>query len=199
MNPRPSCINLVIFDLDGTLIQTETLILAVSQQVVSQYGTEITEEAIAAAIGRRPLDAWQQVIDILSLSDCTAQDLYDQSEALLTSKWHECGILPGASRLVRHLKEHNIALALATSSPCRRVEAKLSNKQDLRNAFDLICCGDDPAVEKGKPFPDCFLHVASKFNVPPHECLVIEDAPSGVQAALAAGMHVVCVPSLVCR
>jgi riboflavin kinase len=76
------------------------------------------------------------------------------------------------------------------------LERKLRNKEPLQNAFDVVVCGDDPGLRHGKPAPDCFLKVATLLNVSPAECLVIEDSRSGVQAALAADMQVVYVPSL---
>jgi beta-phosphoglucomutase-like phosphatase (HAD superfamily) len=62
---------------------------------------------------------------------------------------------------------------------------------DLESAFDFIATRDD--VERGKPDPEIYLLVASELDVPPSNCLVIEDSPAGVKAALAAGMHSVAV------
>lgn len=188
-------VKLVIFDLDGTLIQTETLVLAVARDVVKSHGKELTEEAIAASLGRRPLDAWQAVADLLGIEK-TAQELFNQSEPLLTNRWHEAGILPGALRLVRHLRSSGIPLALATSTSRPTLARKLSSKAELREAFDIISCGDDVDVIRGKPAPDCFQLVARRHGVDPAHCLVFEDAPCGVQAATAAGMRVVVIPSL---
>ena len=64
----------------------------------------------------------------------------------------------------------------------------------LRDGFHSVTCGDE--VVNGKPAPDCFLAAAEKLNIPPADCLVIEDAPAGVESATAAGMRVVVVPSL---
>ena len=195
MADSTSPIELVIFDLDGTLIQTETLVLAIARDVVNSHGKELTEEAIAASLGRRPLDAWQVVADLLGI-DKTSQELFDQSEPLLTDRWHEAGILPGALRLVTHLRSAGIPLALATSTSRATLARKLSSKPTFRESFDTVCCGDDAEVVRGKPHPDCFLLVAQSRGVDPSRCLVIEDAPCGVQAATSAGMRVVVVPSL---
>jgi riboflavin kinase / FMN hydrolase len=188
-------INLVILDLDGTLISTETLVLSVARDVIRAQGKSLTPQAIAASLGRRPLDAWQAVVDLLDLK-ATAQQLFDQSEPLLQERWHHASLLPGAARLVRHLKANGVRMALATSTSYATMSRKLLNKRELLEAFDVIVCGDDPAVPRGKPDPGCFLHVAKLADVPPAQCLVIEDAPSGVDAAVAAGMKVVVVPSL---
>lgn len=227
-------VKLVIFDLDGTLIQTETLVISVAKDTVrSLTGRTLTNEAIAASIGRRPLDAWQAVVDMMHL-DCTAEQLFQASEPLLTERralhlprsaraskysrtqyfirhsmliplfytpfacrWHEAGLLPGAARLVSHLRAAGVGIALATSTSRATLQRKLSSKPSLRNVFHAVCCGDDEAVGLGKPAPDCFLHVAQRMGVAPEDCLVVEDAACGVQAAEAAGMRVVMVPSLV--
>jgi len=111
-------------------------------------------------------------------------------------RWHEAPYLPGALRLVKHLKANGHMIALATSTSRRVLERKLRNKEPLQHAFDVVICGDDPDLKNGKPAPDCFLKVSKLLNVSPDECLVIEDSRSGVQAALAANMHVLYVPSL---
>ena len=188
-------IKLCIFDLDGTLIETETLVLAVAQEIVKSHGKQLTDEAIQASIGRRPLDAWHTVIEILDIPNVTPQQLFHASEPILTERWHEARLLPGALRLVTHLRAANIPLALATSTSRQTLQRKLATKPELLEAFQFICCGDDPEVANGKPAPDCFLHVASLAGVHPRHCLVFEDAPCGVTAAVEAGMRVVVVPS----
>ena len=78
-------VKLVIFDLDGTLLETETLVLSVARDVVRAHGKKLTEEAIAASIGRRPVDAWQMVADILGI-ECSAEQLFSESEPLLVNR-----------------------------------------------------------------------------------------------------------------
>jgi HAD superfamily hydrolase (TIGR01509 family) len=188
-------IKAVIFDLDGTLIQTETLILDIARQIVAQHGRELTEEAIEASLGRSPIDAWTTVARILCI-DAPPQSLLDEAEPMLMGRWHQAGLLPGAARVLRHLSmEATPKIALATSSSRATLHRKLSSKPELQDIFHHIQCGDDGQCP-GKPAPDCFLLTAEALRVDPSECLVIEDAPCGVQAAIAAGMRVVVVPSL---
>ncbi|KAK9917563.1 hypothetical protein WJX75_005816 [Coccomyxa subellipsoidea] len=186
----------VILDLDGTLLDTETLVLEVARSVLEKHGQKLTAEVQKAATGRKPLDAWQATIDQLHMQDITAQQLFDESEPFLKTRWQDARLMPGASRLLWHLHSHGIPLALATSTPRATYERKMSGKaaQALTAVFQTTKCGDE--VENGKPAPDSFLATAQKMGVAPEQCLVIEDAPTGVQAATAAGMRVVVVPSL---
>lgn len=76
----------VIFDLDGTLLDTESLVRSVSATVLERHGAKLTPDAEKAALGRRPLEAWQAVIDVLDVKGTTAQQLFDESEPLLQER-----------------------------------------------------------------------------------------------------------------
>ena len=102
--------------------------------------------------------------------------------------------MPGAHRLLWHLHRHNVPVALATSTSRATFAAKMAGQGKLQTIFACVSCGDE--VENGKPAPDCFKAAAQKLGLEPQQCLAIEDAPSGVEAAVAAGMRVVVVPSL---
>lgn len=102
--------------------------------------------------------------------------------------------LPGALRLLRHLKASGCRVGLATSTPRATLALKTANKPELAAAaFDAAVCGDD--VANGKPAPDVFLECCARLGVAPAAALVFEDAPSGAAAAAAAGCRVVVVPS----
>lgn len=188
-------VKLVIFDLDGTLLDTESLVCDVSQRVLAAHGATLTPEAVKAGLGKRPLEAWQAVVDLLGLP-VPAQQLYDESEPLLTERWGEARLMPGAGRLLHHLHDAGVPMAVATSTPRRTYERKMSGSAGagLAARFDACTCGDE--VEQGKPAPDCFTATAARLGVDPSECLCFEDAPTGVEAATAAGMRVVVIPSL---
>ncbi|KAK9796262.1 hypothetical protein WJX73_007319 [Symbiochloris irregularis] len=189
-------VQLVIFDLDGTLLNTEQLVAEVARSVVKRHGKTMTLEAIKAGSGRKPLDAWDKVIEELGLEGVTAQQLYDESEPSLRARWHEAQLMPGAARLLWHLHSHHVMLALATSTSRDTLHRKLSGKdtEGIKPLFKAVNCGDDN--QHGKPAPDCFKATARELDVPPAACLVFEDAPSGVEAATAAGMRVIAVPSI---
>lgn len=142
--------------------------MGVARAVVESHGHTLTNEVVKAGIGRRPLDAWQATVDILGM-DRSAQELYDQAEPLLTGRWHEAPLLPGAARLLAHLRAHGVPMALATSTPRATLERKLSNKAALREAFgDRICCGDEVCVCVGVGERECVrVRVLDKSGVGP--------------------------------
>ncbi len=110
--------------------------------------------------------------------------LLSDPQILLDNQWaHNVALLHEARRQCRFV-------GLATMSYCPQVQRVLQIL-NLSDAFDFVATRDD--VEHGKPDPEIYLMVAEEFNVPPHECLVIEDSPSGVEAAVAANMQVVAV------
>lgn len=89
--------------------------------------------------------------------------------------------MPGAGRLLHHLHGAGVPMAVATSTPRRTYERKMSGSAGAGVAarFDACTCGDE--VEQGKPAPDCFAATAARLGVHPSECLCFEDAPTGVE------------------
>jgi pseudouridine-5'-monophosphatase len=85
-------------------------------------------------------------------------------------------------------------MAVATSTATKLLDPKLDSHRAWFSIFSAIVCGDDPRVLAGKPAPDIFLVAASELGADPESCVVFEDSPAGVVAALAAGMQVVALP-----
>jgi len=101
----------------------------------------------------------------------------------------------GANELVEALaKRTGLPMAIATSSRYAGVEKKRIRHDRIFQHMSAIVAGDDPAVKHGKPAPDIYLEAARRINVDPKECLVFEDALSGVRAGKAAGCFVVAIP-----
>ncbi|XP_042553524.1 pseudouridine-5'-phosphatase-like [Dipodomys spectabilis] len=185
----------VIFDMDGLLLDTESLQTQVFQEICKRHGQLFNWMVKSRVMGCRAPEAAQTIINILKLPMAKEQ-LVDESQEMLKELCPHIKAMPGAERLVRHLHQHHIPLAVATSAGTESFERKTANYKELFSLFHHIVVGDDPEVAESKPAPNIFLTCAKRFTPPvePEKCLVLEDSPNGVDAAVAAGMQVIMVP-----
>lgn len=186
----------VIFDLDGLLLDTERLYTEATQVICSDYGKQYTWEIKVQCMGMKGHMSAQHIINSLDLPltvDEYLKKIVEQYDTLFpTAK-----LLPGAEKLVRHLHNHKIPIAIASGGAQDSYELKTTNHKDFVSMFGhVVLASTDPEVKNGKPAPDVFLICAKRFedSPKPEKCLVFEDAPNGVAAGAAAGMQVVMVP-----
>jgi len=190
MSPNISCL---IYDMDGLLLDTEGIYTEVTQQIVGEYGKVFDWSVKEKIIGRRSIQAAEIIVESLDLP-ISPQDYLDSRKDVLLEKFKDTEALPGAKEMTTHFSKLGISQALATSSSSPMFEAKFEKHKKWFSQFAQIVRGDDPELKEGKPAPDIFLLAANRVGVDPAECLVFEDAPTGTEAALAAGMPVVVVP-----
>ncbi|GMH42483.1 hypothetical protein BSKO_10402 [Bryopsis sp. KO-2023] len=183
----------VIWDLDGTILDSEGMFLEAMVEIASKYGKTLTPDIEGMITGVRPLDAWANIAKRLEIDE-TPEALYAQSEGLLSERWKNSRLMPGALRILEHFKSCGIPQALATSTYRCNVPKKMIGRESLMSMFQATVCGDE--VPNGKPSPDIFLSTAEKLGADPKNCLVFEDAPAGAKAGVAAGMRVAVIPSL---
>ncbi|KAF9572498.1 glutathione synthase, partial [Lunasporangiospora selenospora] len=169
-------------------------------EILARYGKVYSFELKSKLMGLRERES-AEILVRESGADMTPDEYLHERYLLQLERFPHCVPLPGVMRLVKHLKEKNIPIAVATSSYRKNFNLKSMNNQPLFTLFDVIVCGDDPAIKNGKPNPDIFYvardRLSEKFgreNIQNEDCLVFEDSPIGVQAGVNASMKVCWVP-----
>lgn len=179
----------VIFDCDGTLVDSEPLARLAWERGLERYGYVLTDADAEASIGLPYPRVHAYFADRAPLPGADAfwvefsGDLFALIDSSLV-------LFEDAVGAVRALRERGVPVAVASSSPHERLHRTLG-RAGLLDAFDVVVSGDE--VEHGKPAPDMFLLAAARLGVEASACLVIEDSPPGVQAGLAAGMFTLAV------
>lgn len=184
----------VLWDMDGTLVDSEPVWVRVQISVLAELGTTWTAEDAVTLVGSDLGDAlkvWMaRLPDGLIEPDELAGRIY--GEVIRTLK-DEVELRPGALELLTGLKAAGIPCALVSASYRTMIDAVLSHlPPDL---FDVVVAGDE--VNNGKPHPEPYLTAMAELGVDPANCIVIEDSPGGTQAGTAAGAFVVAVPQWV--
>lgn len=182
-----------IFDMDGVLLDTELIYTEVTQDIVGRFGKTYDWSIKSQMIGRPSIESARFLVKTLELP-ITPEQYLEEREVVFQTRMPQAEPMPGAVELVRALSERGVSMAVATSSHREMFDLKTRRHGEWFELFDSIVLGDDPRVERGKPAPDIFLLAASELGANPESCVVFEDAPSGVEAALAAGMLVIGVP-----
>jgi pseudouridine-5'-monophosphatase len=183
----------IIFDLDGTLLDTEPLYTAAAQRVLDPHGHVYSMELKRKVMGGDSMRSAQLTIDEFNLR-MTAKEFLLAREVHLKALFPEAEEIPGAGDYLRHLYSTNVPTGIATSSHQHLCDLKI-NKRDWRPLLATVVCGDDDALHKSKPEPDIFLLCARRMGIKPEDVIAFEDSRNGVLAAKAAGMTVVAVES----
>ncbi|XP_058452316.1 probable pseudouridine-5'-phosphatase isoform X1 [Malaya genurostris] len=185
-----------IFDMDGLLLDTEKIYENILGELVKSYNSTYPWATRLKVLGTTEQKTVSIIVNDLKLS-CTVDEFLKKFREKQLVDLGGAPLLGGAERLIRHLHQNNVPIALATSSSADSYAVKTQNHQELFDLFHHKVTGSsDPEVKEGKPAPDIFLVAASRFpsKPKPEECLVFEDAPNGVTAGVSAGMQVVMVP-----
>jgi HAD superfamily hydrolase (TIGR01509 family) len=177
----------VLWDLDGTLVDSGDYHWIAWRDTLAGEGVEITHEQFLASFGQkndRILRGWLGE----GTPDDTIQRIGDSKEATYRQLAIERGLipLPGALEWTTRLRRDGWRQAIASSAPRLNVEVVLQ-ALSLDTNFDAITSAEDVAA--GKPDPQIFLAAASRLAVPPTRCIVVEDAAAGIEAARRAGMR----------
>lgn len=193
-NTHTSRIRGVLFDMDGLVLDTETLYTRFWMEACRCHGFPMTLEQ---ALGMRSLGAKDGAAKIRSYfgPDADYPSIRSKRIELMDAFIAKEGVIPkpGIRELLAYLHGRNIKTAIATSSPTERAKAHLGSV-GLAEQFDAICSGHD--VPNPKPAPDIYLHAAATLGLKAEECLALEDSPTGLLSAYRAGCAPVMIPDL---
>jgi HAD superfamily hydrolase (TIGR01509 family) len=179
----------VIFDCDGTLVDSEPLSRRAWERSLAPYGYQVTDEDLRACVGRSYPHTHGHFAARAPLPGAEAfWPLYSRELFALI----DAELVPFADAVgaAVELRRRGVPLAVASSSARERLERTLV-RGGLSEIFGVTVAGDE--VARGKPAPDMFLAAAQRLGVEPSGCIAVEDSVPGVQSALAAGMVAVAV------
>jgi HAD superfamily hydrolase (TIGR01509 family) len=184
----------VLWDMDGTLVDSEPVWVRVQIAVLAELGATWTAEDAMTLVGSDLGDAlkvWMARLPAGTIEpEVLAGRIYGE---VIRSLKEGVELRPGALELLTGLKAAGIPCALVSASYRTMIEAVLSHlPPDL---FDVVVAGDE--VRNGKPHPEPYLTAAAELGVDPVDCVVIEDSPGGTKSGTEAGAFVVAVPQWV--
>ena len=181
----------VLFDNDGLTLDTEPIWTRAEEVLFARYGSEFTMDHKRYLLGSSPAVSARKLEELLGhpgvtlateLQDLTIASFADGVEAM-----------PGALELIAALKDAAVPVGLVSNSTRPFVDAALA-AAGMTATFDFTVVGDEVAA--AKPAPDAYLAGAAGLGAPPGECVALEDSPTGLEAARAAGMTTIGIPSV---
>lgn len=187
-------VSAVLFDMDGVLCNSEEVSRLTAVDVFAEMGVEVTVEDFVPFMGTGEANFLGGVASVKGVKEFNTEEAKKRFFEIYLDKYAKpnSGIgFPGALELVTQCKNSGLKVAVASSADRIKVDANLAAAGLPVSMFDAIVSAD--AFENLKPAPDIFLAAAKNLNVPTSECIVIEDALAGVQAAKAAQMRCIAV------
>lgn len=187
-------LELVVFDVDGLMIDTESVWKNAFDKAGDKYGIpNLGDTLFPSLIGKR-LEDEQELLDRLLPSDIQNQLINEWRQIGLGSLEREVPVKPGLYEMLDYLEQHHIKMAVATTTRRELTEQRLK-KIGVYDRFEYVLCGDE--VTKRKPDPEIYLSVLHKMNTKAENAIVLEDSGVGVEAAYRAGIDCIQVPDLI--
>lgn len=188
-------IKAVLFDMDGLMVDTESLSTEAFINSAKAQGYNMTKEETLKVLGFTKANIYQFWIDYFQGTNVDGKKLVDDHYEYIENVLYTVGPekMPYVEELLKYLKENNYKIAVASSSDTADIKNNLE-KTKLEKYIDEIASGAE--VENGKPAPDVFLLAAKRLGVDPKDCLILEDSKVGIKAGKASGAMVFMVPDM---
>lgn len=183
-------IDAVIFDMDGSLVDSMWMWRAIDVEYLGSFGIPLPEDLQSRIEGMSFAETAMYFKEHFPIPD-TTEDIMDTWNRMAWDKYlHEVPLKMGITEFLRSCRERGILLGIATSNS-RELVANVAKVHNLRDYFTSIITGSE--VKRGKPAPDIYLAVARELGTAPSRCLVFEDIVAGIIAGKNAGMRVCAV------
>ena len=188
-------IKAVLFDMDGLMVDTESLSTEAFINSAKVQGYNMTKEETLKVLGFTKANIYQFWIDYFQGTNVDGKKLVDDHYEYIENVLYTVGPekMPYVEELLKYLRENNYKIAVASSSDTADIKNNLE-KTKLEKYIDEIASGAE--VENGKPAPDVFLLAAKRLGVDPKDCLILEDSKAGIKAGKASGAMVFMVPDM---
>ena len=188
-------IKAVLFDMDGLMIDTESLSTEAFINSAKVQGYNMTKEETLKVLGFTKASIYQFWIDYFQGTNVDGKKLVDDHYEYIENVLYTVGPekMPYVEELLKYLRENNYKIAVASSSDTADIKNNLE-KTKLEKYIDEIASGAE--VENGKPAPDVFLLAAERLGVDAKDCLILEDSKAGIKAGKASGAMVFMVPDM---
>ena len=188
-------IKAVLFDMDGLMVDTESLATEAFIHSAKKQGYDMTKEETLMVLGFTTKSIYEFWENYFKNSDVSGKQLVDDHYKYIENVLFTTGPkkMPYIEELLKYLKENNYKVAVASSSNMNHIINNME-KTGLKKYIDEFASGAE--VENGKPAPDVFLLAAERLGVEPKKCLVLEDSKAGVIAGSSAGAKVIMVPDM---
>ena len=185
-------IKYIIFDKDGTLLDTEPIFKRAWVEVGEKWGLENIAEMYPSIMGNNDEFIIQKLYAIYPDKDCRAY-YNERMDRIMELLEEEIPLMTGCKEILEFAKANGIKIAVATSTTLKKAEKNLK-KVGIWHYFDVIVTGD--MVERSKPAPDIFLEAGRRIGASKDECIICEDSYNGIKAAHASGMRPIFIPDM---